>query len=1145
MRKVSLKVVAILVLFFVSFSFYGGTNQWTALGPISFTATCIAVSPQNQSLIYAGSYSALYISYDGGNNWTKKGQNIDSQVHQILIDPTVTSTIYTVTQSKIFKSIDSGETFYLSNLGLPSYLNRGAIDWSNTSILYIATDQGVYKTSNGAQNWEKVGVVDPTYDYADSIVIDPQNSSVLYVTNSQGIYKSEDGGENWTKLPPPVQYPYPSKLTISPFSSSTLYAIMNSKIYKSTDSGNSWTLLSNGLPTYYSAYDIEISQTNSEFVFAMIAGKLYLSSDGGTNWGEGKLSISSYYSYYPNILYSFQNGVVFCLANNIFKSTDDGLNFMCMGNSFNDISGLVFSPANSNIIYLATLGGGIKKSTDKGLSYLPKNVGLTDFELNTIAIDKSDANKIYVGTNSGAIFKSTDAGESWTKIYTVQPQNRILSIFVSYSNPQIIYSCTTSVGMIKSSDGGNNWISINNGLPSSNILLFALKPNTSDTLFAATDKGLYKTTDGGSNWSLSYGENKYISDVCISTVDTNLIFAMNQSDCKFIKSLDGGATWQEYDNWSYCNGITPDAIDKNIVYFITYSGLARSSDQGSTFIQISSPTYDGWYVDISSLTIDPLNHNNLFVGTSYYGVFQMEISCGTITTSPTTLPEGKENQYYSQTINFLGGLAPYSAVLSSGSLPNGFNLWTYRDYCTISGTPSVTGTYSFTLRITDAWGCTANKNFTLIITECATITISPDSLPTAYVNTPYLQNITASGGAAPYYYFVYSGYLPAGLNLSNDGILSGTTLESGNFHFVINVVDNSQCYASKSYNLRVEGGVVIDPSSLPSAIIGANYSQQLSASGGTSPYTFTILSGTLPPDLTISAGGLIFGVLKTKGTYSFSVKATDSNNRYGQQSYTIVVFDRLSCVITSSEPETRLGVPLTFTATISGGDGNYSILWDFGDGTQGTTNPATHIYNKVGTFNVSATVSDSSSSSIVSNILQIKVISDLTISSSVTPVQGNTPLKVTFASVVSGGKSPYIFVWDFGDGSSSSDQNCQHTYTKEGTYNWTLTVTDADGRIGMDGGIISVDKPLNPPTITSVQKLSSPFRLVINGFNFTTGCNVFINDVQVPSTSFKSSTKVVAKKGNSLKLLVPKGVRVEIKVRTVDGVESEPFYYTR
>lgn len=78
------------------------------------------------------------------------------------------------------------------------------------------------------------------------------------------------------------------------------------------------------------------------------------------------------------------------------------------------------------------------------------------------------------------------------------------------------------------------------------------------------------------------------------------------------------------------------------------------------------------------------------------------------------------------------------------------------------------------------------------------------SLPAATVGTSYSATVTATGGAAPYYFFVASGNLPSGVTLANStGVISGTPSGSGNFNFVIAVSDSKGGSGKKSLQIAV------------------------------------------------------------------------------------------------------------------------------------------------------------------------------------------------------------------------------------------------------------------------------------------------------------------------------------------------------
>lgn len=243
-----------------------------------------------------------------------------------------------------------------------------------------------------------------------------------------------------------------------------------------------------------------------------------------------------------------------------------------------------------------------------------------------------------------------------------------------------------------------------------------------------------------------------------------------------------------------------------------------------------------------------------------------------------------------------------------------------------------------------------------------------------------------------------------------------------------------------------------------------------------------------------------------------------------------------------------LTVNFTATANASGCSGTPSFSWDFGDGGTSTEQNPSHTYTTEGTFNWTLTVTVDNKTCTKSGTVTVSQGGQcvLTCDASASPNSGNAPLNVTFTATETheGCTGTPTFSWQFGDGETSSEQNPTHTYQNAGTYNWSLTVS-VDGQSCTKTGTITVQGQPQGPQITTVKKATSPFRLIIRGSGFQNGCKVYIDNNPAPKTSFKSSTKVVAKKGSQLKAMVPKGVTVKIKVINPDGGESNEYSYTR
>lgn len=172
--------------------------------------------------------------------------------------------------------------------------------------------------------------------------------------------------------------------------------------------------------------------------------------------------------------------------------------------------------------------------------------------------------------------------------------------------------------------------------------------------------------------------------------------------------------------------------------------------------------------------------------------------CPTITVSPANLPIGVTGTPFMQTFTQSGGAAPVGFGVT-GQLPAGLMM----TGAALSGTPTQNGVFDITVTAVDANSCIGNRNYQLKI-NCPSITIDPPVLPAATLGAPYSQTITQTGGIGPVV-FTVSGSLPAGMVLSDTGLLSGTPTQQGNFSFTVTATDANQCANSRNYNLTVTG----------------------------------------------------------------------------------------------------------------------------------------------------------------------------------------------------------------------------------------------------------------------------------------------------------------------------------------------------
>ncbi|HXO38440.1 MAG TPA: Ig domain-containing protein, partial [Candidatus Acidoferrum sp.] len=343
----------------------------------------------------------------------------------------------------------------------------------------------------------------------------------------------------------------------------------------------------------------------------------------------------------------------------------------------------------------------------------------------------------------------------------------------------------------------------------------------------------------------------------------------------------------------------------------------------------------------------------------------------------TTLADGVVGSPYTQTLAATGGDANYSWSVSSGTLPAGLTL---SPSGVISGTPaSVTSGTSFVVQVQDTGTPQQTKTQTLIIRIAAPLVVATaPTLPDAIVGVPYSTTLQTTGGTAPVSWSVIAGALPAGLQLSPAGVISGTptapsptatsALGPANT-FTAQVQDSASPSQITSIvlSLHVATPLSVGTLTLPDGRTGSPYLQTLTSSGGTGAVTWVVISGALPPGLSLSTGGVITGTPTTANILgsTFTVQATDSGSPSQSAPRTLTLRVAAPLVITTgSLPGAKYGVAFTQTLAASGGISPY--VWSLAAGSgslpTGLTLSATGVLSGTptanGTFSFTVQVAD-------------------------------------------------------------------------------------------------------------------------------------------------------------------------------------------
>ncbi len=274
--------------------------------------------------------------------------------------------------------------------------------------------------------------------------------------------------------------------------------------------------------------------------------------------------------------------------------------------------------------------------------------------------------------------------------------------------------------------------------------------------------------------------------------------------------------------------------------------------------------------------------------------FTLVVSYPKLTVTTTSLPGGLVNTAYASSLAASGGSGSgYSWQVLTGALPAGVTLSTSGS---LSGTPTATGTSSFTVEVTDSAHNTATQALSI---QIATLAVTTTSLPNATVGSPYSTTLAEMGGTAPFTWTITAGSsAPGGLTLGTNGVLSGTpTTASGSTPtaFSVTVTDANSNSATAVVSLQIYPGtpLVMQTTTLSSATVGTAYSEGINVNGGVPPYTFSISSGSLPAWASLgTSNGKITGTPASTdtGSSTFTVKVTDSASQSVTQSYTLTVY---------------------------------------------------------------------------------------------------------------------------------------------------------------------------------------------------------------------------------------------------------------
>ena len=276
-------------------------------------------------------------------------------------------------------------------------------------------------------------------------------------------------------------------------------------------------------------------------------------------------------------------------------------------------------------------------------------------------------------------------------------------------------------------------------------------------------------------------------------------------------------------------------------------------------------------------------------------------------------PPGEQNTFYEWEFEAEEGCIPYSFKHINGALPAGLEVTESGE---LEGTPRQAGNFDFWVTLNDNGGphnpaCIykgAESQAHFFLTILPDLAVTTETLPVATPGQPYSAQLQFSNPEVgwPVKWQLLGGSLPAGLALSESGVISGTPTASDRKTFTVRAAEGFRRYGDRELTLTVSTGLTAS-SALRAGEVGLRYTGSIPATGGVAPLRWSVASGALPGGLTLDeATGKVSGVPRTSGSFAVTFAVTDAAGQRATVPATLRIAARLA-VTTTRLPAASVG----------------------------------------------------------------------------------------------------------------------------------------------------------------------------------------------------------------------------------------------
>ncbi|MGH7598920.1 MAG: PKD domain-containing protein [bacterium] len=1090
-----------------------GGATWRRIGPASGLNTSfiteLAVTPANPNLIFASGREA---------------------VPQYMPLPTETTPDRGV--SAIFRSTDAGEIWQdvTSGKGIDPVPNF-PFDNMPTDVVVSPTDAntvyaafgvyfesgGIWKSTNGGQSWTRLtnGLPNPATQNQGygriELAMAPSNPNVLYTSFTYrhkqgdnvnikdegmlGIWKTTDAGQNWTQVTTPQsiaqrniqsgnttplggQGNYDNAIIVHPTDPNTVF-VAGLDIYKSTDGGNTWSQISfwigrnpDNLPYVHADHHVFAfdRSTNPPTLYNGSDGGIARTRNLGASWDILNRDLGVTQFYYlavhptnPNIMLggSQDNGTPTSFdgnRNNWFDITsgDGGPSHF----DYNTPTTFYASVYRVNMTRYFNFDFTAVTGQFKDIGFTDGSNGITQDDVNGAAffapyeLSPNNPNTLVLGTNR--LLKTTNQGDSWTAISSTGGGAPIVAVAIAEGSDNIIWLATRApqqgkAQIVKTENGGTNYTNVTGAnLPDRFVTDIEFDPSNNRTVYL-TYSGygtphVFKSTNAGGNWT---DITNNLPDVPVNCAQVhpqqpNVIFI--GTDIGVFMSDNAGQVWQP------CNNGLPTV---QVVALILNTSMkkifAGTHGRGAYSAELSGGAgAAALNVNVSEVNIQ------LPPGTIRSTTFNLG-NAGTANLSFNITATGPpENHGFTAHLSGSeNGLTPrlpkFDLAMASAEKSAGSNLPAKAAGMPPALSPEIFGVSAVDVIVNDDGNNTADDFFGF----------GPNSL---------------------YDFFWLNRFTPAGF---------GFRLEAFDFYMRTESAAANPVYVAV---LDVFGNILTQANlSFATAPNGGWYTATLNfplVFGDGEPFAILVGASRAIP---FPAGTDVDAAVPHQSFYfnPLTNSYVNLNNSAGFQNGAFLIRAKGTKIGVANLPPVAIGVisktqatvneTITFDASQSSDpDGQITqYRWEFGDGGTSNLKVATHAYSQPGTYSVRLTVTDNQGATgqaqgqvMITGSSNQPPMARAQVSPNPAAVNQNVTFDASGSSDPDGQITQYL--WNFGDGASSTQRTATHAYAQAGTYTYTLTVTDNAGATGQTSGQISITAARSRLTVSPVSGVVTP-----------------------------------------------------------------------